>query len=50
MKRWWGIRHVRYWLLCRRLANYWNRYGRHHWLCINEADLLYLDRVWKGQA
>lgn len=50
MKRWPIVRHIRYLILRRRLARWWASYGRHHWLVVNEADLLYLDRVWKGEA
>lgn len=50
MTRWWGVRHIRYLILRRRLARWWTAYGRHHWLLINEADLDYLDRVWRGEA
>lgn len=50
MKRWPIIRHIRYWLLCRELKRYWRRVGRHYWCVVNESDLIYLDRVWKGEA
>ena len=50
MKRWPIIRHIRYFILQRRLARWWQRYGRHHFLLVNERDLLYLDRVWRGEA
>lgn len=50
MKRWPIIRHVRYFLLRRQLARFWNDYGRNFWLCVNEQGLIYLDLVWRGEA
>jgi hypothetical protein len=50
MKRLWGIRHVRYFLLCRELEKWWWESGRYLGACPNESDLNYLDRVWRGEA
>ncbi len=45
MRRWFGIRHVRWlWLACY-LAR--RSYHSGHWYC---ADPTYLDQVWKGEA
>jgi hypothetical protein len=50
LKRLWGIRHVRYFLLCRELEKWWWESGRFLGACPNEADLNYLDQVWRGEA
>jgi len=50
MKRWPIIRHIRYLILRRQLGRWWAGYGRHRFLLVNERDLLYLDRVWRGEA
>lgn len=51
MKRWWGIRHVRYFYLtwqAIRWAQMWGQIGvgLGH---VNEGDLRYLDAVWRGE-
>jgi len=52
MTRWWGLRHLRYWWLRRRVyrwAALWGEYG----LGLgypNPADLRYLEDVWRGRA
>jgi hypothetical protein len=51
MKRWWGIRHVRWFILAWRVEQHyqmWRRIGylpvhRHH-------DEDQLDRIWRGEA
>ena len=50
MKRLWGIRHVRYLWLSFQLARWlsvWYRAGAA--LHASDADLAYLDAVWKGE-
>ena len=52
MKRWWGIRHLRYW---------WLRWRVYRWAgmmyecglglgCPNPADLRHLGDIWRGLA
>jgi len=44
------VRHVRYYVLARRLDRWWRKFGHHQWLAPNELDLKYLDDVWNGRA
>lgn len=49
IRRLWGIRHVRYWHYARQLRAWWEQYpgpGIH----IHQADIDFLDAVWKGEA
>jgi hypothetical protein len=48
--RWWGIRHIRYYLLVWKLARWWNREGHLLGAHINESDLDYLEAVRNGKA
>lgn len=32
------------------MSRWWHHIGHYYWICINPADLAYLDRVWKGEA
>jgi hypothetical protein len=50
MKRWFGIRHVRYFYLSWRLTHF-IAFGRNRglWLCAQESDLQFLDDVWSGK-
>jgi hypothetical protein len=50
MKKFWGVRHVRYWYCCFRYNRWWHRVGRHHWLIPAQEDLEYLRNVWEGKA
>ena len=50
MKRWPIVRHVRYWWLSRRLGRFFTRYDRHSYLLVSVDDMLFLDRVWRGEA
>lgn len=45
MKRLWGIRHIRYFILARRLEQW-----RRAWGCLwaAESDIEYLEAVWNG--
>lgn len=49
VKRWWGIRHVRWLYLSIRFAMWWNQMQR-FFVAPNEADIRYLDAVWSGEA
>jgi hypothetical protein len=50
MKRWFGIRHVRYFYLSWRL-NRLIEFGRNHdlWFFAQESDLQFLEDVWSGK-
>jgi hypothetical protein len=50
MRRWPGIRHVRWLWLAWHLARCLFHVGRYHWPYTHQRDLAYLDRVWKGEA
>jgi hypothetical protein len=50
MRRWYGIRHVRFYWHSRRLAYWlslWHPYG---YIVPSQADLDYLDAIWEGKA
>ncbi|GEM_PF-4643523 len=49
MSRWWGIRHARWLYLTVRFAIWWDQM-RHIFIAPNEADIRYLNAVWKGEA
>jgi hypothetical protein len=48
MTRLWGIRHIRYWWLRHKFALWWATVGCHLGAVPNQADLDYLEGVWKG--
>lgn len=52
MKRWWGIRHIRYLYhsyQIQRWARMWGQIGIGlGWA--NPSDIEYLDKIWKGEA
>ena len=51
MKRWFLIRHVRYWYLRWRVyrhAAFWIEAGIG--ICVNPADEEMLERIWRGEA
>jgi hypothetical protein len=48
MKRW-GIRHIRYFWNAFWFWRWWQGFGRHFWLIPNQADLDYLDSIWRGE-
>jgi hypothetical protein len=50
MKRWWGIRHLRWYYLDWRLTRWWLNMGQYYWLAVNPSDEAYLDAVWRGDA
>lgn len=50
MKRWPLIRHIRYFLLAREFRLWWEGEGHMLGAFPNEADLRYLEDVWKGRA
>lgn len=50
MKRWWGIRHVRWLYLSARFAWWWENFGSRYFLVPNESDIRLLDAVWDGRA
>jgi hypothetical protein len=50
MKRWWGIRHIRYLMLRQRMTQRLARYGRHSYLVVNLEDAMFLAQVWSGDA
>lgn len=49
MKRWWGIRHVRYWWLLGRVTRALAHYGKHSYLIVNLEDAALLGRIWRGE-
>ena len=44
------IRHVRYYYLAFQYWRWWDRFGRFFGAVPNEADMMYLHKVWKGEA
>lgn len=50
MKRLWGIRHVRYFILKARFVMWWSVVAQHYWMTPNESDIEYLRAVWRGEA
>lgn len=50
MKRWWGIRHVRYWLTRRQVAQRFTAYGAHAYLIVSLEDMALLGQIWRGEA
>lgn len=50
MKQLWGIRHVRWAWLSWRFWRWWDEVGCCLGVCPNEADLDFLERVWRGEA
>lgn len=50
MKRWPIIRHIRWFYLHAKFWTWWERVGCYLGAVPNEADLDYLERVWRGEA
>jgi len=50
VKRWPIIRHIRWLYLQARFLHWWNTVGRHFGAVMNESDLDYLEKVWRGDA
>jgi hypothetical protein len=51
VRRWWGIRHLRYWALSWWLhAQLEAQYGRCWGYVVSIEDALYLQKVWRGEA
>lgn len=48
MKKWWGIRHVRWFYLSIRFQMWWRQMS-HLFIAPNESDIRYLDAVWRGE-
>jgi len=49
MKKLWGIRHVRYFVLRAKFNWWWLTCGQFFGAFPNEADLDYLEAVWAGE-
>lgn len=50
MKRWWGIRHLRYFYLSWSFWHWWEETGYLLGAFPNPRDLEYLDAIWRGEA
>lgn len=50
IKRWWGIRHVRYYIAAYQFNQWWNNFGRTFWLAPNDKDIQHLRDIWEGRA
>lgn len=50
IKRAWGIRHIRAFVLSWRLASWWERQGRYMGAVINPSDIDYIQAVRRGDA
>lgn len=50
MRRWPGIRHLRWLILAWQFDRWWQAFGRRYWLVPNPADVAYLRDVWEGRA
>ena len=46
MKKWWGIRHIRWWFLHRSVCAWCAAWGA---LCMSKSDEEYLEAVWRGE-
>lgn len=49
VKRWPGVRHVRYMVLLNEWCHWWEQHGRYVLTEASEADMRYLDDVWAGK-
>ena len=49
MKRWWGIRHIRYRIAVVRFNVWWAAIGCHLGMVPNQADMDYLDGIRDGK-
>ena len=49
MKKWFFIRHIRYFWLTLRFNLWWHRTGSYLGLVPNPNDIEYLEKVWRGE-
>lgn len=49
MKRWWGIRHIRYCIAMVRFNWWWNNVGRFYGAVPASSDIAHLNAIWRGE-
>ncbi len=49
MKRFWGIRHIRWCIAAARYWHWWRDTGQYFGAFPNGLDLTYLDEIWDGK-